>query len=159
MESFNKQINTYLNFYNKTNRFKKGYEIDGNIVLTNCYSIVVLPFSANKKQMQRLNEMNIEIVKENEKKKKNTINDDFMIKQLKNFIEGFKNQNFCESINVENITSDLKFTDNISFSAKQIRNIQKIINGKCIFLSENNEQAISLTGKNGFAFLLGMRCY
>lgn len=157
MESFNKQINTYLNFYNKTNRFKKGYEIDGNIVLTNEYSIVVLPFSANKKQMQRLNEMNIEIVKENDKK--NAINDDFMIKQLKNFIEGFKNQNFCESINVENITSDLKFTDNISFSAKQIRNIQKIINGKCIFLSENNEEAISLTGKNGFAWLLGMRCY
>ena len=29
MESFNKQINTYLNFYNKTNRFKKGYEIVG----------------------------------------------------------------------------------------------------------------------------------
>lgn len=157
MESFNKQINTYLNFYNKTNRFKKGYEIDGNIVLTNCYSIVVLPFSANKKQMQRLNEMNIEIVKENDKK--NTINDDFMIKQLKNFIEGFKNQNFCESINVENITSDLKFTDNISFSAKQIRNIQKIIDGNGAFLSENNEQAISLTGKNGFAWLLGMRCY
>lgn len=157
MESFNKQINTYLNFYNKTNKYKKGYEIDGNIVLTNCYSIVVLPFSANKKQMQRLNEMNIEIVKENDKK--NTINDDFMIKQLKNFIEGFKNQNFCESINVENITSDLKFTDNISFSAKQIRNIQKIIDGNGAFLSENNEQAISLTGKNGFAFLLGMRCY
>lgn len=157
MESFNKQINTYLNFYNKTNKYKKGYEIDNNIVLTNCYSIVVLPFSANKKHMQRLNEMNIEIVKENDKK--NTINDDFMIKQLKNFIEGFKNQNFCESINVENITSDLKFTDNISFSAKQIRNIQKIINGKCIFLSENNEEAISLTGKNGFAWLLGMRCY
>ena len=107
--------------------------------------------------MQRLNEMNIEIVKENDKK--NTINDDFMIKQLKNFIEGFKNQNFCESINVENITSDLKFTDNISFSAKQIRNIQKIIDGNGAFLSENNEQAISLTGKNGFAFLLGMRCY
>lgn len=157
MESFNKQINTYLNFYNKTNKYKKGYEIDGNIVLTNCYSIVVLPFSANKKQRQRLNEMNIEIVKENDKK--STINDDFMIKKLKNFIEGFKNQNFCESINVENITSDLKFTDNISFSAKQIRNIQKIIDGNGAFLSKNNEQAISLTGKNGFAFLLGMRCY
>lgn len=157
MESFNKQINTYLNFYNKTNKFKKGYEIDRNIVLTNCYSITVLPFSANKKQTQRLNEMNIEIVKENDEK--NTINDDFIIKQLKNFIEGFKNQNFCESINVENITSDLKFTDNISFSAKQIRNIQKIINGAGIFSSENNEKAISLTGKNGFAWLLGMRCY
>ena len=158
MKSFNKQINTYLNFYNKTNKFKKGYEINRNIVLTNCYSIVVLPFSTNKKkQMQRLNEMNIEIVKENDKK--NTINDDFMIKQLKNFIEGFKNQNFCESINVENITSDLKFTDNISFSMKQIRNIQKIIDGNGVFLSENNEQAISLTGKNGFAWLLGMRCY
>lgn len=157
MESFNKQINTYLNFYNKTNRFKKGYEIDGNIVLTNCYSIVVLPFSANKKQMQRLNEMNIKIVKENGEK--NSMNDDFVIKQLKNFIKGFKDQNFCESINVENITDDLKFTDKISFSMKQIRNIQKIINGKCIFLSENNEEAISLTGKNGFAWLLGMRCY
>lgn len=157
MKTFNKYINTYLTHFNKTNRFKKGYEIDGNIVLTNCYSIVVLPFSANKKQTQRLKEMNIEIVKENDKK--NTINDDFMIKQLKNFIEGFKDQNFCESINVENITADLKFTDNISFSAKQIRNIQKIIDGNGAFLSENNEQAISLTGKNGFAFLLGMRCY
>lgn len=157
MESFNKQINTYLNFYNKTNKYKKGYEVDGNIVLTNCYSIVVLPFSANKKQMQRLNEMNIEIVKENDEK--NTINDDFMIKQLKNFIEGFKNQNFCESINIENITSDLKITDDFSFSRKQIKNIQKIIDGNGAFLSENNEQAISLTGKNGFAWLLGMRCY
>ena len=157
MESFNKQINTYINFYNKTNKYKKGYEIDGNIVLTNCYSIVVLPFSANKKQMQWLNEMDIEIIKENGEK--NSMNDDFIIKQLKNFIKGFKDQNFCESINVENITSDLKFTDNISFSTKQIRNIQKIINGKCIFLSENNEEAISLTGKNGFAWLLGMRCY
>lgn len=157
MKSFNKQINTYLNFYNKTNKYKKGYEIDGNIVLTNEYSIVVLPFSANKKQTQRLKEMDIEIVKENDKK--NTINDDFMIKQLKNLIKGFKDQNFCESMNVENVTTDLKFTDNISFSMKQIRNIQKIINGKCIFLSENNEEAILLTGKNGFAFLLGMICY
>lgn len=50
MKSFNKQINTYLNFYNKTNKFKKGYEINRNIVLTNCYSIVVLPFSTNKKK-------------------------------------------------------------------------------------------------------------
>lgn len=90
---------------------------------------------------------------------KNTINDDFMIKQLKNFIEGFKNQNFCESINIENITSDLKITDDFSFSRKQIKNIQKIIDGNGVFLSENNEQAISLTGKNGFAWLLGMRCY
>lgn len=88
MKTFNKYINTYLTHFNKTNRFKKGYEIDGNIVLTNKYSIVVL-----------------------------------------------------------------------SFSAKQIRNIQKIIDGNGAFLSENNEQAISLTGKNGFAFLLGMRCY
>lgn len=132
MKTFNKYINTYLTHFNKTNRFKKGYEIDGNIVLTNKYSIVVLPFSANKKQIRRLNEMNIEIVKETDKK---------------------------NTINVENITSDLKFTDNISFSAKQIRNIQKIIDGNGAFLSENNEQAISLTGKNGFAFLLGMRCY
>lgn len=152
MKTFNKNINTYLTHYNKNNKTKKAYKIDGNIVLTNAYSIIVLPLSANKKQINRIKELEIDIVEYDKIKDDYYNNDRLIAKQLKSFIKQFKEQHFCEKF-IENEKN------NITFDKKQIKNIQKIINGQEMFLSKENETTISLTGKNGYAWLLGMRSY
>ena len=150
IKTFNANINTYLTHYNKSNEFKKAYEIDGNIVLTNSYSIIVLPLSANKKQINRIKELEIDIVEYDKIKNDYYNNDRLTAKQLKSFIKNFKEQHFCEKFTEKN---------NITFDKKQIKSIQKIINGQGIFSSKENETIVSLTGKNGYAWLLGMRLY
>lgn len=152
IKTFNKNINTYLTHYNKNNKFKKAYEIDGNIVLTNSYSIIVLPLSANKKQINRIKELEIDIVEYDKIKDDYYNNNRLIAKQLKLFIKQFKEQHFYEKF-IENEKN------NIIFDKKQIKNIQKIINGQGMFLSKENETAVSLTGKNGYAWLLGVRSY
>lgn len=51
---------------------------------------------------------------------------------------------------------------NITYNLYMIHEIQKILNTNVkdhVYTSNTNTNTISITGKNGFGFLLGMRTY
>ncbi len=157
MKTFNKYLESY---FLRDPKHKKIYELDGKYIFTNSISIIVMPINATKKQLDRFKDISIDIVKYKDVENDPYSKDRIFILQVKKFIESFKNDNFCESLNnPEEKDNYIILNESYSINKTEMRKIQRLINGKGIFTSEENCQAISLTGKNGYAWLLGMRCY
>lgn len=157
MKTFNKYLESY---FIRDPKHKKIYELDGNYIFTNSISIVVMPIGATRKQLDRFKDLSIDIVKykdvENDLYNKNRI----FILQVKNFIDRFKNDHFCESlIDPKEKDNYIILNESYSINKTEMRKIQKLINGKGIFTSKENSQAISLTGKNGYAWLLACKTF
>ncbi len=153
MKTYNRYINVYLNKINKNNKFKKGYIINNKIILTNTYSIIVLTFST--KQLKKLNELDIEFINYEEIKNDYYNNDRLTCNRLLDYIDTFKNYHFCNIADFKKENDEYYIlNNNYSFDKKQIKNIQKVLNGGTIYTSNSNKQTISITGKNGYAWLL-----
>lgn len=154
MKTFNKNIKAYFN-YNKYNQHKTIYVINGNYVFTNLYSIVIMPINADKFNFKRIQELGMPIVLDSDLQD-NKLNEDYIIiKNLNSYIKTFREDHFCEAFIPESETKDYFYLDDEhSFNKRYINNILKLLNGKGIFASENTNRVISLTGKNGYAFLL-----
>lgn len=113
-----------------------------------------------KKQLDRFKGLSINIVKYKDVENDPYNNDRILILQLKKFIESFKNNHFCESlIDSEEKDNYIILNENYSINKTEMRKIQRLINGKGIFTSEENYQAVSLTGKNGYAWLLACKTF
>ena len=113
-----------------------------------------------KKQIDRFKDLSIYIVKYKDVESDPYNNDRILILQLKKFIESFKNDHFCESlIDPEEKDNYIILNESYSIDKTKMRKIQRLINGKGIFTSKENSQAISLTGKNGYAWPLACRTY
>lgn len=157
MKTFNKYLESY---FIRDPKHKKIYELDGNYIFTNSISIVVMPINATKKQLDRFKDLSIDIVKYKDVENDPYNNDRILILQLKNFIESFKRNHFCESlIDPEEKDNHIILNESYSINKTEMRKIQKLINGKGIFTSKENSQAISLTGKNGYAWLLACKTF
>ena len=157
MKTFNKYLESY---FLRDPKHKKIYELEGNYIFTNSISIIVMPISATKKQLDRFKDLSIDIVKYKDVENDPYNNDRILILQLKKFIESFKNDNFCESLNnPEEKDNYIILNESYSINKTEMRKIQRLINGKGIFTSEENCQAVSLTGKNGYAWLLACKTF
>ena len=157
MKTFNKYLESY---FLRDSKHKKIYELDGNYIFTNSISIIVMPINATKKQIDRFKDLSIDIVKYKDVENDPYNNDRLLILQLKKFIESFKNDNFCESLNNPEEKDNYIILNKIySIDKTEVRKIQRLINGKGIFTSEENSQAISLTGKNGYSWLLACKTF
>ena len=157
MKTFNKYLESY---FLRDPKHKKIYELDGNYIFTNSISIIVMPINATKKQLDRFKGLSINIVKYKDVENDPYNNDRILILQLKKFIESFKNNHFCESlIDSEEKDNYIILNENYSINKTEMRKIQRLINGKGIFTSEENYQAVSLTGKNGYAWLLACKTF
>lgn len=157
MKTFEKYLNSY---FLRDPKHKKIYELDGNYIFTNSISIIVMPISATKKQIDRFKDLSIDIVKYKDVENDPYNNDRLLILQLKKFIELFKNDNFCKSLNnPEEKDNHIILNESYSIDKTEMRKIQRLINGKGIFTSEENFQAVSLTGNNGYAWLLTCKIF
>ena len=157
MKTFEKYLNSY---FLRDPKHKKIYELDGNYIFTNSISIIVMPISATKKQIDRFKDLSIDIVKYKDVENDPYNNNRLLILQLKKFIDKFKNDNFCESlIDPEEKDNHIILNESYSIDKTEMRKIQRLINGKGIFTSEENCQAVSLTGKNGYAWLLACKTF
>lgn len=157
MKTFNKYLDSY---FLRDPKHKKIYELDRNYIFTNSISIVVMPISASKKQLDRFKDISIDIVKYKDVENDPYSKDRIFILQVKKFIESFKNYHFCESlIDPEEKDNYIILNESYSINKTEMRKIQRLINGKGIFTSKENSQAISLTGKNGYAWLLACKTF
>ena len=157
MKTFNKYLESY---FLSDPKHKKIYELDGNYIFTNSISIIVMPISASKKQLDRFKDLSIDIVKYKDVENDPYNNDRLLILQLKKFIESFKNNHFCESLNnPEENDNHIMLNESYSIDKTEMRKIQRLINGKGIFTSKENCQVVSLTGKNGYAWLLACKTF
>ena len=157
MKTFNKYLESY---FLRNPKYKKIYELDGNYIFTNSISIIVMPISATKKQLDRFKDLSIDIVKYKDVEDDPYNKDRIFILQVKKFIESFKNDHFCESlIDPEEKDNYIILNESYSINKTEMRKIQRLINGKGIFTSKENSQAISLTGKNGYAWLLACKTF
>lgn len=157
MKTFNKYLESY---FLRDPKHKKIYELDGKYIFTNSISIIVMPINATKKQLDRFKDLSIDIVKYKDVENDPYSKDRIFILQVKKFIESFKNDNFCESLNnPEEKDNYIILNESYSINKTEMRKIQRLINGKGIFTSEENCQAISLTGKNGYAWLLACKTF
>lgn len=157
MKTFNKYLESY---FLRNPKHKKIYELDGNYIFTNSISIIVMPINATKKQLDRFKDLSIDIVKYKDVENDPYNNDKILILQLKILIESFKNNHFSESlIDPEEKDNYIILNESYSINKTEMRKIQRLINGKGIFTSEENCQAVSLTGKNGYAWLLACKTF
>ena len=157
MKTFNKYLESY---FLRDPKHKKIYELDGKYIFTNSISIIVMPINATKKQLDRFKDISIDIVKYKDVENDPYSKDRIFILQVKKFIESFKNDNFCESLNnPEEKDNYIILNESYSINKTEMRKIQRLINGKGIFTSEENCQAVSLTGKNGYAWLLACKTF
>ena len=165
-KSFINKLNVYFNEPNHTCIGRKSDykflifdEEKRNYFITNSYSIIRLNTNTTKDK-EKIEEI----------KQLYGINESGIAKTITNIHNTQINNHFCipfknfSDIKDEEITTEdnKKFIkiNNISFYYNKIKHIIDLIGGDgTIFTSENEAYFINISGKNGYAFLLGCKDY
>lgn len=170
MKTFNENIKRYFNKnkkYRKNNKNIKIYEFQGKYYLTNEYSIIILPIAANKNSFKRLSELknDFTVIKINNISGITIDHDEIRFRNILKIVNDLKDKEFCNSIQKENVKIEdhyikIKNDCNISFNINLIKNIQKIVNtDRSLYYSNNIDEFINISGKNGYAYLLGCKTF
>ena len=165
-KQFKKDLDIYFNEVKDiSNRPTKRYnylifdEEKHNNFITNSYSIIRLN-NNNKKEKE-----NIEIVKEYGFNK-----DEYIVNSIIKMHNTQIDNHYCiphgllseikeEQIKIDDNKKFLEF-NGILFDLRKIKHIAKLIGGDCgILTSETEHNFICLSGKSGYAYLLGCRTY
>lgn len=158
MKTFNNLIKSF--FKRGAKNYTGFVKLDhDSYLITNGYA--VLRLNANSKSMvKKLKDWDIQELKSEGLKRR-------ILEYYEEFINsGFYNVSKLEHVagsekNIVEINESRK-KHNITYNLYMIHEIQNILNTNVkdhVYTSNTNTTTISITGKNGFGFLLGMRTY